>query len=226
MSAKPRQIMVIAPHADDEILACGGTLLRHMADGDCVHWVLVTKGFIQQGFSPESLATKEAEIAAVLKAMPYKSVTRMDFPAVALDTVPRANLVQAFHEVLNSKAIEILFLPFGGDVHSDHSIVFETAWAASKSFRTPTLKQVYCYETLSETGFQAPGMDDQFAPDTFVDISQTLAGKMDVMAHYASELGRGSFPRSLELIKAQAALRGSIVGLEAAEAFMCLRRVV
>ncbi len=36
------KVIVIAPHPDDETLGCGGAILRHIADGDMVHWLIVT----------------------------------------------------------------------------------------------------------------------------------------------------------------------------------------
>ena len=35
-------VLEIAPHPDDETLECGGTLLRHLDQGDDVHWLIVT----------------------------------------------------------------------------------------------------------------------------------------------------------------------------------------
>ena len=35
-------VLVIAPHPDDETLGCGGTLLRHLGQGDDIDWLIVT----------------------------------------------------------------------------------------------------------------------------------------------------------------------------------------
>ena len=40
MSTNDR-VMVIAAHPDDEVLGCGGTLARHVAEGDSVDAVVV-----------------------------------------------------------------------------------------------------------------------------------------------------------------------------------------
>ncbi|HOL48574.1 MAG TPA: PIG-L family deacetylase, partial [bacterium] len=35
-------VLVIAPHPDDETLGCGGTLLKHIANNDNVYWLIIT----------------------------------------------------------------------------------------------------------------------------------------------------------------------------------------
>ena len=37
------KILVVAPHADDETLGCGGSLLKHKKNGNKIYWLLVTK---------------------------------------------------------------------------------------------------------------------------------------------------------------------------------------
>ena len=48
-------ILVIAPHPDDETLGCGGTLLRHTAEGDELHWLIMTTITEEAGFSGERI---------------------------------------------------------------------------------------------------------------------------------------------------------------------------
>ena len=37
-------VFVIAAHPDDEVLGCGGTLLKHVDEGDKVYILFVTEG--------------------------------------------------------------------------------------------------------------------------------------------------------------------------------------
>ena len=48
----PRErVLVLAPHPDDEVLGCGGTILLHAAQGDAVHVVIAFDGL--NGLSAE-----------------------------------------------------------------------------------------------------------------------------------------------------------------------------
>ena len=78
------------------------------------------------------------------------------------------------------------------------------------------------YETLSETDFGL-GTDQGFRPNVFVDIEPFLNGKLQAMDIYGSELGAFPFPRSHEVIRALATVRGAAAGFKAAEAFELLR---
>jgi LmbE family N-acetylglucosaminyl deacetylase len=213
-------VLVIAPHPDDETLGCGGTLLRHKAAGDQVHWLIVT-AMSASGNS----AVRDAEISDVTRACGFDGVHRLNLETARLDTLPLDKLITAIKTVIDEIAAEILYLPHAGDAHSDHRIVFEASWAAVKIFRTPDVRRVLSYETLSETNFAAPVASQPFAPNWFEDISAFLERKIEILQIYSGELAAPPFPRSLEAVRALATLRGSESGAIAAEAFMLLRNI-
>ena len=218
-------VIVVAPHPDDETLGCGGTLLRHRVEGDAVHWLIVTAMTEAAGWNNAVIAARENEIAAIGDHFGFHGTHRLDFPAAGLDVVPRADLVCAINDVFKVTAPDTVYVPFAGDAHSDHRIVAETAGACTKWFRQPGVKRVLAYETLSETEFGLLAAEP-FAPNHFVDISATLEGKIAAMKLYKSEIDGFPFPRSEEAMRAQAAIRGSTIGVSAAEAFMLLREIV
>lgn len=214
-------VLVVAPHPDDETLGAGGTLLRHRREGDAVHWAIATD--MGEGFPEARRAARDREIEAVAAHYGFAGVHRLGFPAASLDGVPRGELIGALGDVVRRVEPEVIYLPFPGDAHTDHRVVFEAGAACTKWFRYPWVRRVLAYETLSETDFgidpTAPGFD----PQVFVDIGETLEGKLAAMALFEGELGEFPFPRSAEAIRAQATLRGAAAGCVAAEAFMLLR---
>lgn len=219
------RVLVVAPHPDDETLGCGGTIMRHRADGDDVSWLIVTAMKSDLGFTADRMAAREQEIATVAEAYGFAATHRLDFPTCRLDTFSASELIPHVAESLNTISPNIVYLPFRGDAHNDHRVVFDTFSAALKWFRTPGIQRILAYETLSETGFSLAAEGAGFQPNVFVDIADYLEGKIAMMAHYQGEMGAFPFPRSDRAIRALAALRGSQCGVEAAEAFMLLKEV-
>ena len=222
---EPHTVLVIAPHPDDETLGCGGTVLRHVARGDRVHWVIVTAVKTSNGFTEERVRSRDAEIDAVASAYGFAGVHRLDFPTMTLDTVPKADLVGALGRVVKATSAQILYVPYRNDAHTDHAAVFDAAAACAKTFRYPSVRSVRAYETLSETEFGIRPDDPGFRPNLFIDIEDHFEKKLEIMGIFASELGPFPFPRSEVTLRALAQLRGSQSGVQAAEAFMLLKEI-
>ena len=219
------RVLVVAPHPDDETLGCGGTILRHRAEGDEIHWLLVTAMTREAGYTDEQITLREQEISRVAGHFGFAAVHTLGFPATLLDGIRRADLIAAISCVFESAAPDSVYLPFPGDAHSDHKVTFDACTPSTKWFRRPSVKRVYCYETLSETEFGLAPEQAPFRPTRFVDISGHIDGKVEALGLYESELGAFPFPRSEEAVRALAAFRGSSAGCQAAEAFMILRQI-
>jgi LmbE family N-acetylglucosaminyl deacetylase len=216
--------MVVAPHPDDELLGCGGTLLRRVAEGGTVAWLLMTAITEKGGWSAERIQQRADEIDRVragLKIDPHHFYP-LGFPTAELDRISMSMLVGKISEVFNDFQPNEVLLPYPGDVHSDHRVAFEAASACTKWFRYPFVRRVMAYETLSETDFGINPRDQSFRPNVYIDISIYLERKLELMSIYESELGVFPFPRSLKNIKSLASLRGSQAGFEAAEGFQLL----
>ncbi len=216
------RLLVVAPHPDDETLGCGGTLLRTASEGAQIAWLIVTSMAENEGYSAESMAERKQEIVRVREAYGFCEVYALDLPARRLDTYPVAELVSEFGKIFNAFQPSEVFLPHRRDVHTDHRAVFDAGAACAKWFRYNSVRRVFAYETLSETDF-ALDAEPPFTPNYFVDISEFLERKIEIMTMYRSEIGEFPFPRSVEAIRALATLRGASSGFGSAEAFQLLR---
>jgi len=217
-------VLVVAPHPDDETLGCGGTLLKHKANNDTLFWLIATTMHAGLGLSDSRMIARKNEIKAVSENYGFSSVFQLDFPAAAIETLSMASLVSEFMNVFQKVWPEIVYLPHQHDIHTDHGIVFKAAAACIKWFRCPSVKKILCYETLSETEYSVSNTG-RFQPNVFIDITPYLEQKIATMELYASEVRPFPFPRSFEAIKALAAMRGSMCGCQAAEAFMLLKEI-
>lgn len=219
-----KKVIIVAPHPDDETLGCGGTLLKHITAGDEVHWLIITDVAEQYGFTTDRVAARTQEIERIASFYGFAATHNLALPPARLDTVPRGELVAKIAAVFSFVMPHVVYIPFRGDVHSDHGIAFDAVAACTKWFRCPSVQRVLAYETLSETE-QGLIPVAGFAPTFFVNIAEQLTRKLEAVAVYASEIGKFPFPRSPEAVRALAALRGATAGCAAAEAFVLLREI-
>ena len=220
-----KKILVVAPHADDETLGCGGTLLKHFNQGDEIYWLIVTDMSLESGFSASQIQTREDEINNIKKLYGFKETYRLGFAPALLDIIPMKDIVVAMSSVIENVKPEIIYSVFRNDVHSDHAVVSDGLMAATKSFRHPSIKKMLAYETLSETEFSLRIDGKSFRPNVFINIEGYLDKKIEIMNCYQSEISEFPFPRSEDAIEAQAKYRGVQAGSKAAEAFMLLKEI-
>jgi len=220
------RILAIAPHPDDETLGCGGTLLKHKANGDTIAWLIMTKGHEPQ-WSAQTLEQKEREIEKVHAAYGFEQIFKAGLPTIKLDSLPLEQLIQPIHEAISSFQPDVVYLNHANDVHSDHRAIFSAATSVLKPFNSKRhrVKRVLSYEVLGSTDAGAPNQSGSFVPNVFVDISELVDRKLEIMSLYETEIHEFPLPRALESIKALARYRGSTIGCAYAEAFMLVREV-
>lgn len=219
-------VLAIAPHPDDETLGCGGTIIKHKANGHEINWMIVTEMKKDLGYTSEEINNRLLEVRKVGESYGFSSLHECRFPATQLDRKSMSDIVQSFHSIFQKVKPNIIYVPHGGDVHSDHRIVFGALASCLKWFRCPSVRRVLAYETLSETEAAPVAETSPFRPNVFIDISAHLEKKIEIMRIYDGEMGTFPFPRSEEAIRAQAALRGAASGCKAAEAFMLLKEII
>lgn len=216
--------MVLATHPDDEVLGCGGVIARHIAGGDAVSVVVVTRGD-PAVFSEAFVENVRQEFRAAMDVLGVTDFHFLDFPAPKLDVVAGHELADGIGKVIRQVGADTVYLPHRGDIHADHQAVFQATLVAARPINNCPVRRLLCYETLSETEWAAPFGDDAFIPNLFVNIADYLPRKLEAMACYRSQLYEFPHPRSATTIEALARFRGATAGLPAAEAFMLIREI-
>ena len=218
------KVLVIAPHPDDEVLGCGGTIVKYVREGSEVHLCIVTKAYPPE-WPEEEVKKRREEVLKVNEILGIKKTFFLDLPTLKLDTIPQKELNNVIIQVVNEVQPEVLYIPHKGDVNKDHRLVFDAVMVLVRPKPGSVIKKVLSYETLSETEWAAPFIENAFVPNIYVDISETLEVKLRAMSEYSSELKEYPHPRSLDAISALAKIRGASVGVRAAEAFMLVREI-
>ena len=215
------RVLIIAVHPDDETLGCGGTLLKHKSNGDKINWLICTD--IEEKHSYYNI--RQEEISKVTQIYNFDSVYNLKLKTMKVDEYSMSELIDKISNVINEIKPNIIYLPFKGDVHSDHRKIFKASYSCTKSFRYPFIKKIYMIETLSETEFAPNTKEYSFIPNVFVDITEFMEKKVEIMKIFKSEVGEHPFPRSERNLRALATLRGATAGVEYAESFMLLKEI-
>jgi LmbE family N-acetylglucosaminyl deacetylase len=219
------KVIIISAHPDDETLGAGGTLLKHKQQGDEINWLIVTDVFENEGFSVERVLSRKLEIDIVSKLYSFENVYKLGYPTMKLNDTLLVDLVNKISNIFQQLKPEIIYVMNRSDAHSDHRIVFDAVMSCTKSFRYPSVKKVLMYECLSETEL-APILPERvFQPNYFVDISDFIDKKIEIMKTFDSELEEHPFPRSIKNIEALATFRGATVGVFYAEAFQLIKYI-
>lgn len=217
-------VLVIAAHPDDEILGAGGTLRRHVLEGETVHAVIVGEGAGSR-YEDDIARKLEKSIWRAAQEIGFASVRCEGLPDQRLDAMPLIEVTQRIEAVVDEVRPTIVYTHFPGDVNADHGVVSRATWTACRPYVCPQLKRFAVFETPSSTEWAWPTPESTFRPTSFVDISVGLDAKLRAMACYETELRDYPHPRSERALRERAAYWGSVVGRGAVEPFQVLREL-
>lgn len=214
-------VVVVSPHPDDETLGAGGTLLKLKQEGNKIYWINVTNVDNGSGWDKSFVEMRQLQISKVIMKYGFDDYFDLRFEPCSLENIDRSSLIGSISKTFQIIKPNWIIIPNPQDAHTDHKIVYEACMTCSKIFRYPYVKKITVMEIPSETDFSKEG--EAFSPNYYVDITETLDDKLDVMKIYDTELGEPPFPRSLENIKALAMVRGGTAGVKYAEAFKVIK---
>lgn len=224
-----KRVLVTVAHPDDEVLGCGGTIAKHVQNGDVVDLVVFTNGVGARSFAgkAEEIVEKNARLAslhAVTKILGITNVTCFDFEDNQMDNGPLLSIVKSIEKVIKSSQPHLIYTHFHGDLNIDHQIVHRAVMTACRPSPNSSVREILGFEVLSSSEWVGAGKE-WFVPCVFNDISEQLDTKIQALHAYKQEMFEAPHSRSIENAKALARLRGHTVGLEAAEAFVEYRRI-
>lgn len=223
-----KTILVVAAHADDEALGCGGTIAKHVSTGDAVYIVFLTDGVGSRTEGSQGATDADARSSASVAALkvlgvPEANVTTFSFPDNALDSLPRLEVVKAIESVVSRVQPEVVYTHHSGDLNVDHRYAYEATMTACRPQPEFCVKEIYSYEVASSTAWSGASYGRHFVPTLYVSIDGFWGQKEGALTAYHEEMRGFPHARSIEAVKALAHYRGSQVGVPAAEAFVVER---
>lgn len=220
-----RKILVVAAHPDDEVLGVGGTVLRHVAEGDTVQVMILAEGLTSRDerrnvkVRGEDLSKLHKTAHLVADFMGVSRLFMEKFPDNRMDSVQLLDVVKRIEAVIDAFAPDIVYTHHSGDVNIDHQIAHKAVLTATRPIPGSPAPNLYFFETLSSTEWQIQSSDRAFLPTFFVDIGTYMEKKLDALRLYEREMRAYPHSRSYEAVEALAKFRGVTGGIRAAEAF-------
>ena len=216
-------VLIVAAHADDEALGCGGTIARHVAEGDCVHVVFLADGVSsRQGADSTKLERRLVASEQARQILGILTTTFLGLPDNRLDSLALIDIVQPLEIVISKINPVVIYTHHYGDLNVDHRIAHQAVMTACRPSPESKVKEIYTFEVMSSTEWSSVGILP-FLPTLFVDISEYLNIKLKSLDAYEMEMRQPPHSRSIAHTTVLARHHGYCVGMVAAEAFMVIR---
>lgn len=214
-------VLIVAAHADDEVLGCGGTIARHIANGDDVSIVFMTNGVAaRDNAEKKTNAISNRKIAAqlALRTLGVNDIHQFNFPDNRMDTIALLDVVQALEGVISLSKPDTIYTHFLNDLNVDHQFTHKAVMTACRPQQGSAVNKILSFEVLSSTEWNSPSLN-AFKPQYIVDISKFWDDKVASLKCYDLEMRKFPHSRSYECVEALAVLRGATNGFNKAEAF-------
>ncbi|MCF0164275.1 MAG: PIG-L family deacetylase [Bacteroidales bacterium] len=206
-----KRILVISPHADDEVLGCGGYLASQRDEGSEIYIAYATIGIIG---NPQKEACRKDEADEVCKRLKaFHSIIIEDYDG-ELDMLPTRFFVSKFDKIFDEFRPDEVFINYPS-WHQDHKKVYDAAMASLRLRDGFMPKFVALYEypfILNQNTIISGGL-------WYHDITKTLDEKIEIFNLYKSQIKKEPSPLNATGIRQLAMIRGTECSVKYAELF-------
>ncbi|MBP7087889.1 MAG: PIG-L family deacetylase [Candidatus Omnitrophica bacterium] len=168
------KVLILAAHADDEILGCGGTLIKHLRAKDQVRIIILTDDIISIN---QTRRKKEAQ--RVFDLLKIKDVRWLGFKDGQLSSELSAGYLQKEIKVFLPT---LIYTPGEQEIHPDHVALAKATQEAFIMLKKELPLILASYEISSP-----------LLPNTLVDITKEANLKFKALKYYSSQLAQNDY---------------------------------
>ena len=198
-------VLVIAPHPDDEAIGCGGSVRKHALQGDRVVAVFLSSGELglKHLDREKAWAIREAEARKSATILGMSETLFLRSPDWELEAVA-AQVANGLGPILDREQPGIVYLPHPGEWHPDHRAalqVLKAAVAREGGVPPPPKSQIIC------RGYEIWTPLTEY--DHVEDISAVMAVKLKAIRAHRSQIEQLAYDQAARGLNAY---RGAIAG--------------
>ena len=222
-----KNILIFSPHADDEVLGCGGMIKKNSRKGYCIHLVVFGMGGLQHRHLDyeSTLTDRLQELKSAAGIFGIKKITII-FPGfdMRLDTIPQLNLVSEIDDILDQNPYQEIYLPVKSHNH-DHNRVHTAAIASLRPGAHRYKPDLIAMYESPYTNW-IPPVDNSFHGKMYINIAENIEAKKQALLCYQSQIRPFPHPISTEAIQLRAKFRGMEAECKFAEFFILVKQIV
>ncbi len=164
---KKKSLLVVAAHPDDEVLGCGGTLIKYKKDGYKINIIFFTDGEgSRDNRNIKDIKKRRSSAIKSSSLLGCKNPIFFNFPDNQLDKVPRLEIVKKIELILEKTKPEIIFTHFNNDLNIDHQIISKATITACRP-QIKYVKKILFFEIPSSTEWQITKNNKAFNPNWY-----------------------------------------------------------
>ncbi len=215
---KFNKILVIISHPDDEVLGCAGFIKKLTNEGKEVNILYLNDGCnIRPNFDKLELAKQMTDVCQLLGVA---NCYAENYRTAEFERYPQNRVNNTVSDYVKRLQPDTILTHDAYDLHKDHRITHEAVMVASRFKKGSTVKNLLTFPVISSSDISPKW---KFAPNYYVDISDTLQTKMDAMKLYVTEYSEMMHNRGDDAISTWARFFGLQSNMMHAEAFTIIR---
>lgn len=201
---KTAKCLILAPHADDETIGCGGLIAKNPTQFDVYCLTNGFKGIPEPISYEEKIAIRKKEF---FETMEKAGVNYYHF----FEDIDDKRLIMRYDKfkTISLSDYDYIFIPNILDQHRDHKSVAIMLKELMKDRPYKKNVKIVMYEIWSTLA----------APNIYIDIEDTITKKINLLQNYKSQIKSHDYIRAVEGLNAY---RGLAPHLQYAEAYCML----
>ncbi|WP_412463518.1 PIG-L deacetylase family protein [Halobacteriovorax sp. RT-2-6] len=217
-------VLVVVAHSDDEILGCGGSIAKHIRNGDTVHLLVMTDGVgARSNSNIDDINSRSSSLYKSCENLGIRDFHQENFPDNEMDTISLLSIVRTIESYAKAIKPEIIYTHSNKDLNIDHQITHRAVLTAFRPQPDSSVRTIYGFEVLSSTEWSTI----PFEPTAFNILSeQDISILMKSLEIYSDEIRESPHSRSSENFERILKVRGSTIGVDYAEAFEVYRDII